>query len=208
VFADLDPSDTEDLETCLQKVSASFAEAKRMLIETAEDMGIDVNAINDEEFAEIRRREKEFVDNDELSHLAERYWRAGREILDNADKLIPAEVNDDDLLADAITVLVWYLFFIPVKVNSGLRGMLDDEGFEDNEQLIDPESYTNGTVKIGLIAIDKSIVAWKKVVEVGGVKKAEPIIALLDTMQNGLENRFPLARDFVRPGFDEAEMVM
>jgi hypothetical protein len=34
------------------------------------------------------------------------------------------------------------------------------------------------------------------------------MIELLETIRRKLENRFPLARDFVRPGFDEIEMVM
>jgi hypothetical protein len=34
------------------------------------------------------------------------------------------------------------------------------------------------------------------------------VIDLLETIKAKLDERFPLARDFIRPGFDEIEMVM
>ena len=34
------------------------------------------------------------------------------------------------------------------------------------------------------------------------------MIGLLEKMRVRLDERFPVARDFIRPGFDEIEMVM
>lgn len=196
------PVDGTDIETVVQNLTGIFAEAKQMLIEKAEELGIDPFSISDEEFTEIRRREKEFVDGDALSHLADRYWRSAKEILDGDWPL------DEESLADILPVLDWYLFFIPVKVKCGLHGLLDQEGFEDECQLTDPQSYANGTVKIGLIAIERSLLAWNHLAEAGYADRAEAMIDLLETIRVKLETRFPLARDFVRPGFDEMEMVM
>lgn len=200
--------DDDDLgsEALVRKLKGIFAETKQMLIEKAEELGIDPFSLSDEEFAEIRRREKEFVDNNDLSKLAETYWRSAKKILD--DELLHIAQVSEDSISDTLPVLEWYLFFIPAKINAGLRGLLDDDGFEDKSQVADPQSYANGSVKIGLIAIERSILAWKQLADKVGTDRVYPMIELLETIRRNLENRFPLARDFVRPGFDEIEMVM
>ena len=191
-----------DMESVIRTVSASLAEAKQMLIEKAEELGIDPFSISDEEFDEIRCREKEFVEGDELSQLGERYWRSAKEILDGD---FPQE---DESLANALSVLSWYLFFIPVEIKCGLQGLLDEEGFEDRNQKSDPQGYANGKVKVSLIAVDRSLLAWNQLAEAGYEELARPVSELLESIRIRLENRFPLARDFVRPGFDEIEPVM
>ena len=196
------PVDDDDMESVVRAVGASLAEAKQMLIEEAEEFDIDPFAMSDEEYAEIRGLEKAFVEGDELSKLGERYWRAGKEILDGD---LP---QDDASLVDALSVLGRYLFFIPVEIKCGLHGLLNEEGFEETDQSSDPQSYANGKVKIGLIAIDRSLLAWNQLSEAGYGHSARPLIELLECIRTKLENRFPLARGFVRPGFDEIEMVM
>jgi hypothetical protein len=196
------PDDTADIETVVQKLTDIFAEAKQMLIEKADELGIDPFAMSDEEFAEIRHREKQFVDGDELSQLADRYWRSAKEILDGD---LP---RDDECHHDILSVLEWYLFFIPVKVKCGLHGLLDHDGFEDPAQLTDSQSYANGTVKIALIAIERSLLAWNQLAEAGYTDRVAPMVDLLETIMKKLEERFPLSRDFIRPGFDEIDVVM
>lgn len=191
----------------VKKLSEIFADTKKMLLETAEEMGIDPFAISDEEFAEIRKREKRFVDDDELSHLAERYWRSARELLKKSDDWLPADTLDE-MTFDALEVLYWYLFFIAAKINRGLRGLLDDEGFEDREVLLDSQSDANGSIKVGLIAIERSILAWTSLLEISNFQGICPMIELLDKIKRLLETTFPLARDFIRPGFDEVQTVM
>jgi hypothetical protein len=34
-------------------------------------------------------------------------------------------------------------------------------------------------------------------------KSIAPLMALLENLRNGVEEALPLARDFIRPGFDE-----
>jgi hypothetical protein len=210
VFADERASpiddDSLDMDVVVQKLTTIFAETKQMLIEKAEELGIDPFAMSDEEFAEIREREKQFVDEDDLARLGEKYWRSAREILE-ADWLA---VNSaaDNIASDVIDVLNWYLFFIPVKIKSGLHGLLDVDGYEDKAQLSDSQSDANGTIKVGLIAIERSILAWTYLLETDTTDSIQPMIELLNEMKCGLEKRFPLARDFVRPGFDEMPTVM
>lgn len=98
--------------------------------------------------------------------------------------------------------------FLPVKIKCGLNGLLDHDGFEDPTQLTDSQSYANGTVKIGLIAIERSLLAWNQVAETGHADRVAPVIEVLETILKQLEKRFPFARDFIRPGFDEIDVVM
>ena len=194
--------DSDDIESVVRELTGIFAETKQMLIEAAEERGIDPFAMSDEEFAAIRQREKEFVEADELSQLGDRYWRSAKEILDDKS------LYEQEPLADALSVLCQYLFFIPVNIKSGLHALLDEDGFEDKTQLSDSQSYANGTAKIALITIERSLLAWKELADHGESDRVVPLIDLLETIRIKLEARFPLARDFIRPGFDEIEMVM
>lgn len=99
------PDDSADIETVVQNLTTILAEAKQMVIEKADELGIDPFAMSDEEFAEIRRREKQFVDGNKLSELADHYWRSAKEILD-ADLQL-----DEESRGDILSVLEWYLFF-------------------------------------------------------------------------------------------------
>src|SRR5688500_4234413 len=73
VFAETNQSTDDESdpssEAFVEKLTNIFAEAKQMLIEKAEEFGIDPFGLSDEEFAEIQEREKAFVDNDELVKL-------------------------------------------------------------------------------------------------------------------------------------------
>jgi len=64
---------------------------------------------------------------------------------------------------------------------------------------------SDGSAKVALIAIERSMTAW------GGMYSFFPshrdqilgIIKHLDGLRRRVERVFPEARDFVRPGFDE-----
>ena len=191
-----------EVDDVVENLTTIFAETKQILIEKAKDLGIDPFSISDEEFAEIRKRETEFVDGDELAKLGERYWRSAKEILDDIS------LYNHESLADSLSVLCHYLFFIPVEIKSSLHGLLDEDGFEDQIQLEDPQSCANGKAKVGLIAIDRSLLAWDQLVESGRTNRAYAMVELLEAIRLKFEKRFPLARDFLRPGFDEIEIVM
>ena len=192
-------------EELVREMKGIFAETKEMILEAAEEWGIDPTPISDEEFAKIRLREKEYVDGDVLSQLGDSYWLPAKELLEDESLLKNAEA--DESLAESLELLFQFLFFIPVNVKSSLHALLDCDGFEDSEEALDPQSYANGSAKSALIAIDRSILAWKNLLA-NDVLRVQPMIDLLTTLRTGLEERFPLARDYVRPGFDEVEVVM
>jgi hypothetical protein len=78
--------------------------------------------------------------------------------------------------------------------------MLDEDDISDEF----PKD-SDGSAKVALIAIDRSISAW------GEIRKCFPeagdkiidLLVHLDRLRRKTEKTFPSARSFKRPGFDE-----
>jgi len=63
----------------------------------------------------------------------------------------------------------------------------------------------NGSAKIALVAIDRSMAAWSAL-QISLPEKSsaiKPMLIELEGLRRGIETRFPRARSFIRPGFDE-----
>jgi len=63
----------------------------------------------------------------------------------------------------------------------------------------------NGSAKVALIGIDRSIGAWAKFMEIIP-ERADATVNLIKLLKKILsitEKTFPQARSFIRPGFDE-----
>ena len=93
---------------------------------------------------------------------------------------------------------------IPVKCRSALN-YLSDRSFWD-EYPIEERGY-NGTAKVALICIQNSINAWQGILFWSKDDEAF-ILSLLEKliqMKQILEEEFPDAYKFVRPGFDKIE---
>jgi len=66
-----------------------------------------------------------------------------------------------------------------------------------------------GSAKVALIGLERSHAAWLRLSELGlaSNQEAHDFITQLVWLADALEGRFPRARAFVRPGFDEPEAV-
>ena len=124
-------------------------------------------------------------------------------------------------MTDAIEVIRWYQFFIAAKTYRALMGLEDigdeevsdinvdpfsDDDFDDEDVLLAAACHdSDGSAKIALIAIDRSLSAWRLLQNVLPEKTEStlPMLIELEKMRRGLEQIFPRARDFIRPGFDE-----
>lgn len=197
-----------DSETLVRKLSNILADAKAMIIEKAEELGIDPTPISDEEFNDIQARQEKFIEAEEFAVLAHQYAIDGFPTLESRNEWLPPSSGDSEAVEEAVSALYRYLFFIPVKIRGGVHGLLDVDGFEDPEQLRDPQSDANGQIKIALIAIERSILDWTYLLDESNADRIRPLIRLLDRIKNGAEEKFPQAQDFIRPGFDEIETVM
>ena len=72
-----------------------------------------------------------------------------------------------------------------------------------NPDFIFPKD-SDGSAKVALIAVDRSIAAWSKLLRTFPERETETleILAHLVRLRREAEQEFPHARAFVRPGFD------
>ena len=115
--------------------------------------------------------------------------------------MFDAEVFVAEQFQDAREVIQWYQYQIAVKTLRALSGR--------KEELDDPESAdfpkdSDGSAKVALIGIDRSIAAWRmmQLSLPDRVDSIVPLILQLDRLRRRLEKSFPQARSFMRPGFD------
>jgi hypothetical protein len=82
----------------------------------------------------------------------------------------------------------------------GLQGELTERG----EILDEFPKDSDGSVKVALIAMDRSLTAWGKMYKYFPEKNDMilDMLVLLERLRRKAETEFPNARAFVRPGFD------
>jgi uncharacterized Zn finger protein len=107
-----------------------------------------------------------------------------------------------------LSIIYWYQYFIAAKIHRGFHGLLDFDGNPDDEELNDSQSDANGSIKIALIAVERSIMAWTALMTKENSPQIKPLLDLLETIRQKCKEKFPNALDFIRPGFDEVETVM
>jgi len=185
-----------------------FSQAKTMILEKAEDLGIEFEPLSDEEFAEYKKREGEFIKNQDLTKLAEKYWKDVRISLEAKDDWLLFSAVDEETQKEMLSIIYWYQYFIAAKIHRGFHGLLDFDGNFDEEELNDSQSDANGSIKIALIAIERSIMAWTALMTKENSPQIQPLLDLLETIRQKTKEKFPYALDFIRPGFDEVETVM
>ncbi len=116
-----------------------------------------------------------------------------------AARLDPAAA-EEDRLAPALEVIRWYEHQVGTKL---FRAVDPDELSLARE---DPESDANGSAKVALIGMDRSLAAWCVLHEELPAEQDTilDLLVALDRLRRATEQTLPLARAFVRPGFDEA----
>lgn len=107
-----------------------------------------------------------------------------------------------DQLTDAIEIIKWYNFFIGPKLSRAIRGLHK----EYHPQHQDPiQNDANGSAKITLIAIERSLSAWETIRSFFPEKTDDllDLFRILAWLQRETLHLFPNAYKFIRPGFDE-----
>lgn len=212
VFAIEQETDDEeravDSETFWRNLQNMFAQAKEMLEQTAKERGINLVEIGDEKDAEQRTRQAEKLRSEDLTKFAERYLKEAKRILENRNEWIIFAAQDEETQTEMLSIIRWYQPFIAAKIRRGLSGILDDDGNTDAEELSDAQSDANGSIKIALIAVERSLMAWTALMTKENYAHLKPLLVLLETIRLKAEEKFINAREFIRPGFDEVELVM
>jgi hypothetical protein len=212
------------------RLESIFQEAHEMILEWAEEAGIDLEEIDAEAALTDREQQKQDAKQHELSLSARRYaelvqqWFTEEFAVEQRvhdDTTGKSKNTEDDIdVSDAIEVIRWYQFFVAAKVFRALMGLEDridddallaDDVFADTERDDDTLEFagagddSDGSAKIALIAIDRSSSAWRVMQSSLPEKTAsiKPMLVELERLRRGAEQTFPQARDFIRPGFDE-----
>jgi predicted hydrocarbon binding protein len=190
-----------------------------MLKESADEMGIDLNAIDDKGIQKQEKKVHEIVKNQPYTKAAFSYtklvddWlKSNKKLIENkSDELasltqaqIPGIRPENDALKiqDCLEVIRWYQHQIYVKLCRASSGIIRGE-LENNEYA--PED-ANGSAKVALIGIERSIAAWGEMLHEFS-EQENLILDLLVKLKRLLKQvdlAFPDARAFIRPGFDMA----
>jgi hypothetical protein len=199
-------------------LARSYALAQRLIEREAARLGIDLNApgaLLEAEREERRRRRVAIQEGSALHQATASYGRFARQLLDRLRPQLaataaelqeqirlgagqPADVAAD--IGDALEVVQWYLFFIDTKLRRAVASRVDrardgDDGLP---------SDADGSAKIALVAIDRSIGAWARL-RGHFTAEADSILDLLvhlERLRRAVERDFPAARAFQRPGLD------
>jgi hypothetical protein len=209
---DDDSTQTHDLtnEAFWRRLSNVFQETRDMIAEWAREAGIDLNKAEDEDDPALRKRRRRHVDNHPLARAGKKYANDASDWFRDVDQTI--EVSDlrvaetdresGERLEDAREVIQWYQYQIAVKTMRALSSRLDEEETTD---FADFSNDSDGSAKVALIGIDRSIAAWRLVQLALPEREISivPLILQLERLRHRVEKTFPYAREFVRPGFDE-----
>ena len=192
-------------------MEANFTRAAALMKAWCEQHGIDLGAVEDMPEADESDRTTESGDEEKahaeaLQQMARRYSSEAYHIVEPLSSLsrfhawVPA-------VAAAIDTIGWYSGLIPAKIGRALHGAANDGQFVDDDPV---QNDWNGSAKVARLAIAESIAAWRTLFEAGdtpvdaSIRETADLLAQID---RDLAARFPLAMEFVRPGFDEPEVA-
>ena len=206
--------DSKNEEQIWTHLSVMLETSLELLKSKAEELGIELDDQDMEIDPEIdirKSRDKNplLAEAKNYSSLTTEWLNSNQTVLENLDTLLfengPQhqfiEEYCDPSFTNLIEVIAYYKDFIAVKIN---RAILQPQ--EKSAALKELSSYdSNGSAKIALIAIDRSIGAWASILKRMPSREDEllMILVILQKLRCNMETEFPDARNFLRPGFDD-----
>jgi len=215
-FGDAEDCDINN-EAFWQKLSGIFQLTLEMVKETAEEKGIDLDSLDLQAASDEVRQTRDAARNHECCCAAKAYGQMVENWFDSAKDLfekkadelnlkvrleLPESNPDEEItdIKDSVDIIRWYQYFVYVKLLRAIRGILE-EGSQSPDEI---DNDSNGSAKVALISIDRSIGAWGRMCNHFPDRKDDilDILVHLDRLRRKTETVFPDARGFVRPGFD------
>lgn len=195
-----------------------FAITLHLVRRDARRLGIDLDSPEVMAAAETEqrsRRRRAAREGSGLQRAVRAYAKAAKALLDRLPDGLRATEDALNVLArlgagtpqataaeirDALAVVQWYVFFIEVKLSRAVAGRVDEE-VEVNDGF---PSDADGSAKVALIALDRSLAAWGRLREHldGSADAILDLLVQLERLRRMVEREFPCARAFKRPGFD------
>lgn len=187
-------------EAFWQKLNSILQETQQLISGWATEAGLDLNYIPEEE-PKRRKPRRQLVDNHPLTRAGKKYANNASDWFRSFDHTEQNEPSQQ--LEDAREVIQWYQYQIAVKIIRALSCRSD--GWEDEPEMSDFPKDSDGSAKVALIGIDRSIAAWRwmQLANPERLESIVPLILQLERLRQRVEKAFPEARYFVRPGFDE-----
>ncbi len=204
-----------------QSLGEVLKRAEQMIREAAREQGIDLDhpdpAAGQESGARRRRTrssplvkaghayakrvDRWFAAN--RAHFEEKELELGRKL--DVDLADPSQEQEATQLWDALEVVRWYQYQIPVKLARAVASREKAGPADDHFCRFDAD----GSAKVALIAMDRSLASWCV------LRKALPalephdsvldLLLTLDRLRGWTQQSFPDARSFIRPGLDDPE---
>jgi hypothetical protein len=204
-----------------RKLAETFQVTLDLLKEAAEREGIDLDSLDSGEPDQEQRYNEEVAKNHECCRAARAYGEMVDDWFDSEGDLFGQpedELNLNELLEiptispvgegagleEAVQVVRWYQHQIYVKLMRAARGRLEEKPEIDDEFYRD----SDGSAKVALIGIDRSIGAWGAIRTYYplGDRQIVDLLVHLDRLRRSVERVFPDARGFIRPGFDKVHL--
>ena len=196
-----------------KRFEASLKLTQEMITDMAKEQGVTFDPAALEQSGREESRKRHAAEKHPLAKVAldysgrvETWFKSGETALREKEEEILAQARlgvrgvkeEVASLTDAVEILRWYQGQIYVKL---MRGLDANKEYEARSEF--PKD-SDGSVKVALIAMDRSIAAWLRMKEFFP-DKTDSILTMLvdlDRLRRVAEKEFPDARAFVRPGFD------
>jgi hypothetical protein len=205
-FSDPETKDIRN-EKFWRTLSEILGDTLELLREAGEKWGVEWEILDSVKDTERLRANEAAAENHLIcraaksySNMVEDWFREGEELFFETATGVNEAVNPEE----AFEVIRWYQHFIAIKVMRAIRGKMEED--EENGDPFPRDS--DGSAKIALIAIDRSIGAWAVIPHYNYLyaERVFKIISYLDRLGQAVEETFPNARSFIRPGFDRIDL--
>ena len=218
----LSPAQTDlNNEAFWEQISTSLEDALTLLHQAATKHGIEWRSMSTEEESVGQQKQlllRTALAQHPLSILCKQYQKIAKPFAQNSecftDKTrelaadlhlgISTEKETVDTIAtigDCFEIIKWYLFFIDAKLQRAMHTRLITGEQEDE----DYQNDSNGSAKIALIAIEKSMGAWSQLYSHMPLSEDVALnsLALLEQLRKRTMEEFPDSTKFIRPGFED-----
>ena len=221
------PSNDEN-EDFWEEVEDIFRDTLDLIRQMAEEAGVDLNDLDSPEVQAhmaLNHQRSEDARRHDLAERSLEYIRQVDHWFEEAaplfkkkglalESMVRMNVSGVDVESEAralqnvVEVVRWYEPFIHVKLQRALHSQMDEVAEEDEEMRAFPKD-SEGTAKVALIAMDRSIGAWGQLLRTFPERETPTLelLVYLDRLRRAVELQFPNARQFVRPGLDTISLL-
>lgn len=215
-FGDLEEID-EFNEAFWDKLSEMLHSTLTMVKEMAKEQGIDLDSIEMQKEYNNENNKEENSLAYVIAHTSKSYAKSVDQWFDSngylflekekelnqirAISLQSNPIQETQDINDATEIIRYYQWQIHVKLKRAIDSASSEKSWDYDEFPKD----SDGSAKVTLIGIDRSMSAWKVLLTVFPEQEKQILdfITRLEHIKNRVETQFPDARDFIRPGFDD-----